>query len=79
MTAVGAMAGPKLAGGNVVAVGRQGRWCTDSVDIDLFGQALEALWSKAFEGEPRSYGNIADRAAGQTSPAPANASMRAPV
>ena len=27
-----------------------GRWCSDSVDVDLLGQALEALWSKAFEG-----------------------------
>jgi hypothetical protein len=27
-----------------------GHWCSDSVDVDFLGQALEALWSKAFEG-----------------------------
>ena len=54
MTALGAMAaGPTPTyGGNVVALrGQAARWCSDPVDIDLLGQALEALWTKAFEGQ----------------------------
>ena len=36
--------------------------CSDPVDIDLFGQTFEVLWTKAFERQARSGREIAHRA-----------------